>query len=654
MAKSEEFDFKKEYGFDPDELLDGEDTLENGEDFDFSEFSDPQPEPQETAAPQEEEAYVPVSDEELDDLLSADFLASLGIVREGEAAPEDEEEVQDIPVLPDEADEALEFDQPLDDYEDEEDDLSFDIEQEAESMDTSDFQFDNPPEPTFSEPAFEVDTPDLGEDFAATYDAVSAEQHAGDTAEASEAGADEKQRSLAERSRNRRKMSKERIIKEVYLPPVIAVATLVLLLVFIGGAIGRVVGNAKSDNDTQNASSQASLSAVQQEIQTILAEAKSLADGYDYDAAIAAIDSFSGEISAYSELASARSNYALLKEQLVGYDDPASIANLSFHVLIVDTNRAYNDATYANAYKNNFVTTEEFSAILQELYDNGFVLVDFDSFVVETTSDTGTVTYSTTPLYLPSGKQPIMLTETLVNYETYMIDGDGDGEADKDGAGFASRLIVGTDGKITCEYVDANGNTLTGAYDFVPILEAFIEEHPDFSYQGARAILAVSGEDGVFGYRTMASVKTDKGTDYYNEQVAGAQQVAQALRDAGYTIASYTYGNTDYSEASATQIQAELDVWEAEVTPVLGEIDMIVYAKGTDISGSGEYSGSRYNVLKNAGYHYFIGAASVPWASVNTSYVRQSRIMVTGSVLTSSASTVSKYFDASVVVNDLR
>ena len=30
-------------------------------------------------------------------------------------------------------------------------------------------------------------------------------------------------------------------------------------------------------------------------------------------------------------------------------------------------------------------------------------------------------------------------------------------------------------------YIDAEGNTLYGEYDLMPILESFIKEHPDFS-----------------------------------------------------------------------------------------------------------------------------------------------------------------------------
>lgn len=47
-----------------------------------------------------------------------------------------------------------------------------------------------------------------------------------------------------------------------------------------------------------------------------------------------------------------------------------------------------------------------------------------------------------------------------------------------------------------------DGTVTTGDYDLVPILEKFCEQHPDFSYKGARAVLAFTGYEGILGYRT--------------------------------------------------------------------------------------------------------------------------------------------------------
>lgn len=659
MAKrdkfEQKFDFEKEYGFDPNELLDPE-FDESGEDFDFdTEFGpntqeEDAPEAEEVIEEAEEEEETPsVSDAELDEILSRDFLASLGIDMDDEEEEEPEEEPIPVsePGFP-EKPEAEE--EPSSDTED-----FFPIVPKSEpEVDLMDEPVDlYTPTP---EPAFDVE-PDLGADFAAAFEKdfpseAPAEFDPEENNELSSAPS-EQPAPIVPRPRRRRKLSKERMIKEVYLPPIIAGLALLLVVFFIGGAISRAVKDKQAANDALASSSAAASSALEAEASLVLAEAEALAKGYDYEAAIAKLDSFA-DMSQFKALVDKRSQYSLAKDQVKAIDDPSSIPNLSFHCLIADPSRAFTDEKYGDAYNTHYVTTDEFSQILDQLYEKNYVLVDFDSFIVETTGEDGKTTYSTTPIYLPEGKKPLMLTETLVNYETFTIDSDGDGEADANGDGFASRLIVDANGEITCEMVDANGNTVTGAYDLVPILEAFIKEHPDFCYRGARAILAVSGEDGVFGYRIMSSAKSDKGEDYYNQQVEGAKKVAQALRDAGYTIACYTYGNVNYSELSATQIQADLDAWKREITPVLGEVDMLVYAKASDISSGGTYSGNKYNVLREAGFRYYLGAANVTWAEVYTDYVRQSRIMVTGTNLVNRPSTYTDYFDAATVLNSQR
>jgi hypothetical protein len=507
--------------------------------------------------------------------------------------------------------------------------------------------------PVSAAPAFEVE-PELDEEIIRSVkEAFPTEENQEEQPAAPVAEAPAEQ--PAEPVRRRKKMTRERIIKEVYLPPVILGLTLILVLTFIGSAIGRGVKAKKEQEEAIAASQQEESSALAQEAALLVAEANKLAAGYDYDSAITLLDTFPGEKSQYQVLMDAYNSINQAKSKIKPIDDPNQVPNLSFHCLIADPARAFIDKDYGKAYNTNYVTVDEFSKILEQLYANGYVLVDFDSFIVETVGEDGKTTYTTQPIYLPEGKKPIMLTETLVNYELFTVDSDGDLEADKGGDGFASKLVV-KDGKIVNEYVDAQGNVLYGAYDVVPILEAFIEAHPDFCYQGARAILAVTGEDGVFGYRTMLSVKEKKDETYYNQQVEGAKAIAQALRDRGYTIASYTYANVSYGQLSATKIQYDMDNWKKEVTPVLGDVKVMIYAKASDISASGNYdSGNgKYNVLKASGFRYFISSGNSPYAEVTVGYVRQSRIMVTGQAMTTTPQLFSSYFNVSDILNDQR
>ncbi len=442
----------------------------------------------------------------------------------------------------------------------------------------------------------------------------------------------------------RRKRSQMRIIKEDYLPVGIAGLALLLCLIFIIGGVVRTIKN--NDERKKNeiaASEQAASEAarLEEEARTIREEAAVMAAGYDFDGAIALIDTFSGNIGSFQELLDDRSKYTQMQGQMVEITDFTNIPNLSFHVLIADSGTAFNSEPYGPKYLQNFVTIDEFSKILEQLYENGYVLVNFDDFIEEIPDGTGDVTFQTKSIKLPTGKKPIMITETLVNYFPYMVDGDDDGQPDADGDGFACKLVV-KDGKITSERVNADGETVYGAYDLVPILEEFIEEHPDFSYRGARATLAVTGSEGIFGYR----LKDE-------DDIKACKELVQALRDQGYLLACNSYQNISYATINATDIQADLEKWTKNIVPVIGDVDILVYALGSDIA---DYNGSKYNVMANAGFNYFISNTTngVPTTDVNVDFVRQYRIMVTGSMMVNSPEALADFFTVSHILSNDR
>ena len=434
-----------------------------------------------------------------------------------------------------------------------------------------------------------------------------------------------------------------------------------------------------------------------------LEEADALAMGYDYDGAIAVLDSYPGEQP--SVILERRAHYLALKASLLEWKDYSAIPNLSFHVLIADPARAFSDEDLRGQYNRNFVTTEEFSRILEQLYSNGYVLVDFDSF---TQQEDGTIL--TVPILLPEGKKPLMLTQTLCNYFDYMVDGDGDGEPDDEGSGFAYRMIVDEKGDVKNLMIDTNGDVQIGNYDLVPILEDFINLHPDFSYRGARATLALTGYEGVFGYREAKNTfdsllqirnapsmgatvigrltpgaeidilrveivnnehwwlindgwvygeelskyigednrirEENKSADEGND-IAGLYDLIPELKRRGYVFACNTYGNVAYGDRSATQIQADLQEWTNQITPVIGNVDVLVYARTSDIA---DYSGAKFQVLNDFGFRYFICHGSQPYSEINNTYVKQSRLMVTGENMSHNAEMFAGLFDPQSVL----
>ena len=444
----------------------------------------------------------------------------------------------------------------------------------------------------------------------------------------------------------RKKRSPMRVIKEDYLPLGICALTVLLCLVFIiGGVVRNVKNNDEREKNELAASEQAASEAVrqQEEAKEIGDQAKILAAGYDFESAIALIDTFSGNLGEFPELLTARSEYAQMQSQMVEISDFSKIPNLSFHVLIADSATAFNSDPYGPKYLQNFVTIDEFSKILEQLYENGYVLVNFDDFIEEIPDSSGRVTFQTKSIKLPNGKKPIMITETLVNYFPYMVDGDDDGQPDKDGDGFACKLVV-KDGKITAKRINSMGETVYGDYDLVPILNSFIEEHPDFSYRGAKATLAVTGSDGIFGYRLKNASE---------DEINACKELVQALRDDGYLLACNSFQNISYATINATDIQADLEKWTNQIVPVIGDVDILVYALGSDIS---DYNGSKYNVMANAGFKYFISNTTsvTPTLDVSVDFVRQYRIMITGSLMVNSPDLLAPYFTVSHILSNDR
>lgn len=449
----------------------------------------------------------------------------------------------------------------------------------------------------------------------------------------------------------RRKRDPKRVFIQTYLVPIVILLVIILFIVFAIGSISRSSKRREEERLASIAAEQSAAlveQALEQEAAKLLEEANRLAAGYNYDEAVALLDSFSGNVNDFSELSVARARYLAEKEALVPWTDIDSVVNLSFNLLIADPNRAFKDSENGSSFRRNFITVSECTAILTQLHENGYVLVNWDDIVQTTVAADGTVTYSPATIYLPEGKKPLILTQTHVNYNTYMVDGNDDGLPDKSGSGFASRLVLDSNGELTCEMVDSSGNVVTGAYDLVPLLNTFIKSHPDFSYQGAKAILAVSGYDGLFGYRTDPETATKIGEDYYNQQLAEVPAIISALREDGYTIACYTYANLAYGDTKLESIENDLARWKQEVEPLLGEVDMLVYAKESEIK---DYTGESYQLLKNAGFKFYMSFSfdGKRYTEFTDEYVRQGRILITGNRLENKPDLYNGLFDALAV-----
>ncbi len=396
---------------------------------------------------------------------------------------------------------------------------------------------------------------------------------------------------------------------------------------------------------------------IPQEVLDLVAEADFIAAGYDYDKAIAMLEA-SPQFSQYDILAEKIASYQEEKGKLVEYPTPQDIPHIFFHSLIADVDRAFDGDSDSYGYNMYMATIDEFKAIMEQMYEKGYVLVSPYDMAHEVTDETGThFTYG--KIMLPEGKKPFIMSQDDVNYYSYMIaSGDGKNEtpifADTTGDGFAHKIIIGEDGFPTCEYMDADGNILVGDYDLVPVLERFIQEHPDFSYRGARAMLGVTGFEGVLGYRTKPSYEAALGSEAYAKEVADAKAVVQCLKDHGWLIVSHSYGHPPYGEID--YVDYDSNKWETTVQPIVGDTDIILYPHGSDINDWHNYTFSNYkfSILYEDGYRYFYGVDARVWNQLGENYFRGGRQNIDGIRMYRNPELLEPLFDVETVIDEAR
>ncbi len=399
----------------------------------------------------------------------------------------------------------------------------------------------------------------------------------------------------------------------------------------------------------------------------VLDYAESVAAGYDYDKAIEYLQS-QPNYASNTTYQQAVARYEETKGTMVKWADNTQITHIFFHTLVVDVDTAFSSYK-KDAYNQVMTTVQEFCDIMEEMYARGYVLVSiYDIAKIEVQPD-GTEKMVQQEIWLPEGKIPFVLSQDDVSYYEYMT-----------GTGFANRLVIGEDGRVTNEMDLADGTTLTGSYDMIPILEDFIAAHPDFSYQGARGIIALTGYDGIFGYRT-SDFWYNPNCDYFiandknirdrevehsfpNNNIEAdkqtAKEVAQALRNQGWDFASHSWGHRKYGEMDESAMRWDADIWEKEVEPLIGETDILIFPTGNDIGSWRGYEAdnTRYTYLKSLGFDYYCNVDSaVTWVQFGDQYMRQGRRNLDGTRMWQALNgndKLSDLFDSSLIFDPKR
>ncbi|MCQ2516300.1 MAG: hypothetical protein MJ094_05505 [Saccharofermentans sp.] len=312
---------------------------------------------------------------------------------------------------------------------------------------------------------------------------------------------------------------------------------------------------------------------------------------------------------------------------------------LSIRQLIADSSRG---ASTTGLY----LSTDEFQRMLEQLYANDFVLVD-----AETMADLSEDTFiSEVDLTIPVGKKPLILVLEDFDYNastTYNY-------------GLCTQLAVNEQGQVCGQYTAPDG-TLVSSRDLeaIGILDAFIENHPDFSFDGAKGVISISGYESVFGY----VISTDEADDRsdalesigrpnitFSESEINANrqtviEIMSVLRDTGWRFASATYGHINAYEADMETIVADTEKWMEQIRTLMDECHIIVYPGGNYIYGTDP----RAEYLKSNGFRIFFGMGYNPYHIYGSNYLYYDRTPLSEYNL--SHNDYSRLFDVTLILD---
>ena len=325
------------------------------------------------------------------------------------------------------------------------------------------------------------------------------------------------------------------------------------------------------------------------------------------------------------------------------------VEHLFFHPVVAYPELAFDGDAQSDGIDDYMVTADEYRKILQSVYDHGYVLVDIADVWSEVTGEDGQPTMVRNTLYLPEGTKPLILSFDDTNYYEYMLSN-----------GFTHKLILGEDGKIASWGLDPQGQeVISRDLDAIPILDKFVEEHPDFSPFGAKGCLSLTGYEGILGYRTQTDTKSWTQAQEANRQkeIDAVKPIIAELKRTGWTFGSHTWGHIRLGTKSLESIQADTQRWFDEVGSLVGPTTILFYPHGERPDGNDwQNTGPVFQYLQSQGFRVFcsVGINSFSYIKQDICAVICDRLHPDGTTLRGSdkvLSWYSQFYDARDIID---
>ena len=187
---------------------------------------------------------------------------------------------------------------------------------------------------------------------------------------------------------------------------------------------------------------------------------------------------------------------------------------------------------------------------------------------------------------------------------------------------------------------------LTQDLDAITILDKFIREHPDFSPNGVKGCLALTGYQGILGYRTQNDIDIaadDPRRPAFDANRKAEQEavkpIIQRLKETGWYFGSHTWGHISLASAGMEWIQRDTKRWAEEVGSLVGPTQLLFYPHGARPDNDKDQGepGPQFRWLQSQGFRIFasVGINSYEQVKSQISAVIVDRLHPDGTTLRS-------------------
>lgn len=322
----------------------------------------------------------------------------------------------------------------------------------------------------------------------------------------------------------------------------------------------------------------------------------------------------------------------------------STVEHLTIKPLIVRPDLAFDGDIYAGAARDTMLTTQEFRRMLDALYENQYILIDQSRMIPADEKGFG--------LALPAGKKPLVLVLEGLNYYVSRRE-----------TGNCWNLVLDNEMNVCGEYFNQqNERVIDRQAEAIGILDQFVEEHPDFSYDGAKGLITLTGYEGVFGYVTDPDQLDDRnqalvGNGYpalvlqtanYEQNRKDVKNIIDRLKETGWQIGSSTYAYIPVTSAALTTVQEDWKKWQQQLEPLTGPVVSLQFPNGGLLS----FSDERSIFYQQQGIKIFGGIGAASYISRQGNLVYVDKVQISGYSLENPGRyRLDRLFDANKVID---